>query len=72
MKILIAEDELQTLRVLIKRLEQEGFVINSAKDGKMCLSLINTYEYDCIILDIMMPFINGLSILQSIMSKKIN
>ncbi|MGZ5551488.1 MAG: response regulator transcription factor [Nitrososphaeraceae archaeon] len=72
MKILIAEDELQTLRILARRLRHEGFVVNTAKDGKMCLSLINRYEYDCIILDIMMPFINGLSILQSIRSKKIN
>jgi DNA-binding response OmpR family regulator len=72
MKILIAEDELQTLKVLVKRLEQEGFVVSSAKDGKTCLSLINTYEYDCVILDIMMPFLDGLSILQSVRAKKIS
>jgi DNA-binding response OmpR family regulator len=72
MKILIAEDELQTLRILARRLRHEGFVVNTAKDGKVCLSLINRYEYDCIILDIMMPFLDGLSILQSVRSKNIN
>jgi len=72
MKILIAEDELQTLKTLARRLKQERFVVNTAKDGKICLGLINTYEYDCIILDIMLPVIDGLSILQSLRAKKIN
>ena len=72
MKILIAEDELQLLKILTRRLKQEGFIVDTAKDGKICLYLINTYEYDCIILDIMLPFIDGLSILQSLRAKKIN
>ncbi|MCL5070715.1 MAG: response regulator transcription factor [Actinobacteria bacterium] len=72
MKILIAEDELQTLKILSQRLQQERFVVNTAKDGKICLGLINTYEYDCIVLDIMLPIIDGLSILKSLRAKKIN
>ena len=72
MKILIAEDELQLQKILTGRLKQEGFVVDTAKDGKICQSLINTYEYDCIILDIMLPVIDGLSILQSLRAKKIN
>ena len=72
MKILIAEDELQLQKILSRRLKQEGFVVDTAKDGKICLGLINTYEYDCIVLDIMLPIIDGLSILQSLRAKKIN
>ena len=72
MKILIAEDELQLQKILARRLKQEGFIVDTAKDGKICLNLINTYEYDCIILDIMLPVIDGLSILQSLRAKKIN
>lgn len=72
MKILIAEDELPVLRIVAKRLKEEGFVVDTAKDGKICLNLINAYEYDCIILDIMLPVIDGLSILKSLRVKKIN
>jgi len=72
LKILIAEDELQLQKILARRLKQEGFIVDTAKDGKICLNLINTYEYDCIILDIMLPVIDGLSILQSLRAKKIN
>ena len=72
MKILIAEDELQLQKILHRRLKQEGFVVDVAKDGKTCLNLINSYEYDCIILDIMLPVIDGISILQSLRAKKIN
>ena len=72
MKILIAEDELQLQKILARRLKQEGFIVDTAKHGKICLNLINTYEYDCIILDIMLPVIDGLSILQSLRAKKIN
>jgi len=72
MKILITEDEAQVLRMVARRLREEGFVVDTAKDGKISLYLINTYKYDCIILDIMLPTIDGLSILQSVRAKKIN
>ncbi|MHB8279415.1 MAG: response regulator transcription factor [Candidatus Humimicrobiaceae bacterium] len=72
MKILIAEDELQVRKIVAKRLKQEGFVVDTAKDGGICLNLINIYEYDCIILDIMLPVIDGISILKSLRAKKIN
>lgn len=72
MKILIAEDELQVRKIVAKRLKQEGFVVDTAKDGGICLNLINIYEYDCIILDIMLPVIDGISILKSLREKKIN
>lgn len=72
MKILIAEDELQVCKIVAKRLKQEGFVVDTAKDGGICLNLINIYEYDCIILDIMLPVIDGISILKSLRAKKIN
>jgi len=72
MKILITEDELRLLKMLARRLSEEGFVVDTAKDGKVSLHLINTYKYDCIILDIMLPGIDGLSIIKSIRAKKIN
>ena len=72
MKILIVEDELRLLKILVRRLSEEGFVVDTAKDGKISMYLINSYKYDCIIMDIMLPVMDGLSILQSIRAKNIN
>src|SRR5680860_1058703 len=72
MKILVTEDELQVLKMVTRRLSEEGYVVDTAEDGKVSLDLINTYKYDCIVLDIMLPSIDGLSIIQSVRAKKIN
>jgi len=72
MKILVTEDELQVLKMVARRLSEEGYVVDTAEDGKVSLDLINTYKYDCIVLDIMLPSIDGLSIIQSVRAKKIN
>ncbi|MBM3705122.1 MAG: response regulator transcription factor, partial [Actinobacteria bacterium] len=55
-----------------RRLKQEGFNVDMAGDGKLCMELISAYDYDCIILDIMLPSMDGLSILQNLRAKKIN
>jgi len=72
MRILITEDELKLLKLIARRLKQEGFNVDMAGDGKLCMELISAYDYDCIILDIMLPSMDGLSILQNLRAKKIN
>ena len=63
MKILVIEDE-QALREMIKEsLEREHFVVECAPDYRTALAKIHDYDYDCILLDIMLPDGNGLSIL---------
>lgn len=72
MKILIIEDE-PSLQDLIKRtLERERFVVECAPTYQSALRKIEDYEYDCILLDIMLPDGNGLSILEALkkMQKK--
>ncbi len=64
MKILIVEDE-PSLRELIQRsLEKERYVVESAADFKSGLQKIEDYDYDCILLDIMLPDGDGLSLLE--------
>ncbi len=66
MKILIIEDE-EGLRNTIKTfLEQEKFIVESAADYHSALDKIAAYDYDCILLDIMLPGGSGLSILKEI------
>lgn len=64
MKILIVEDE-PSLRELIQRsLEKERYVVESAADFMSGLQKIEDYDYDCILLDIMLPDGDGLSLLE--------
>ncbi|WP_196039384.1 response regulator transcription factor [Bacteroides nordii] len=64
MKILIVEDE-PSLRELIQRsLEKERYVVEVAADFNSALCKIEDYDYDCILLDIMLPDGNGLNLLE--------
>lgn len=66
MKILIIEDE-QDLRETIKAsLLKEKFVVETAADYWSALDKINDYDYDCILLDIMLPGGNGLDLLREL------
>ena len=63
MKILIIEDE-PSLRELIQRsLEKERYVVEAAADFQSGLRKIEDYDYDCVLLDIMLPDGNGLNLL---------
>lgn len=64
MKILIVEDE-PSLRELIQRsLEKERYVVEVATDFNSALCKIEDYDYDCVLLDIMLPDGNGLNLLE--------
>lgn len=64
MKILIVEDE-PSLRELVQRtLEKERFVVEVASDFFTAMEKIEVYDYDCILLDVMLPDGNGLDLLE--------
>lgn len=66
MKILIVEDE-QALRETIRTsLLKEKFVVEQAADYHAALDKINDYDYDCILLDIMLPGGSGLDLLREL------
>ncbi|MFR2071477.1 MAG: response regulator transcription factor [Bacteroides nordii] len=66
MKILIVEDE-PSLRELIQRsLEKERYVVEVAADFNSALCKIEDYDYDCVLLDIMLPDGNGLNLLEKL------
>ena len=68
MKILIVEDEIKTGEYLSKGLTEAGFVVDHADNGLTGYHLAMTAEYDLVILDIMLPGVNGLSIMHSLRS----
>ena len=70
MRLLIAEDEKALNNVIAKRLTAEGYSVDSCYDGEEALSFLEMGEYDAVILDIMMPILDGLSVLKTMRSEK--
>ncbi|MFP3592364.1 response regulator transcription factor [Chryseobacterium sp. SIMBA_038] len=68
MKILIIEDEPELRNVVQSFLEAEHFIVEYADDYQSGLEKIISYEYDCILLDIMLPDGNGMDLLKEIKS----
>lgn len=66
MRILIIEDEPKTLAFLSKGLRENGFQIDQAKDGEDGLFQATTMSYDLIILDVMLPKIDGWNVIKKI------
>lgn len=66
MKILIIEDEPELKNTVQNFLEGEQFIVEYAEDYSSGLDKIISYEYDCILLDIMLPDGNGIDLLKEI------
>ena len=71
MKLLLVEDSLQLNKALSTVLKRNSFIVDSAFDGEEALLFLDQYTYDVIILDIMLPKVNGLEVLKTARSKHI-
>ena len=60
MRILVAEDEKSLNRVITKRLESEGYSVDSCFNGEDALDYMYVGEFDAVIMDIMMPKLDGI------------
>jgi two-component system OmpR family response regulator len=69
MHILLVEDELKMARALRRGLEQEGHSVDSATDGDDALSRGVEFEYDAIVLDVMLPGRDGFSICRELRAR---
>ena len=65
-KILIVEDEEKIARFVELELKHEGYEVDKAYDGRKGLELAESGEYSLILLDIMLPGINGIEILRRV------
>ncbi len=70
MKILVIEDEPQLLSNVKESLEKEKFLVETASDYNEAIDKLFIYEYDCILLDIMLPNGNGLQILSQLKAEE--
>lgn len=70
MRILVAEDEKDINHLIAKRLKEEGYSVDSCYDGTEVFDYLTCAEYDALILDIMMPHMDGLQVLKKTKKRK--
>ena len=70
MRILLAEDEKDLNKIITARLKDEYYSVDSCFDGKEAEEYLTAVKYDAVILDIMMPKKDGLSVLKEMRRKK--
>ena len=68
-KILLVEDEDFIRELYVRQLTKEGFQVQSAPDGQTGLNLLAQGQYDLLLLDIMLPGMNGLQLLREFKTK---
>lgn len=66
MRALVIEDDKQVAEFIVKGLKENGFAVDSAKDGREGLFLAASEPYDVIVLDRMLPLVDGLSLLKTL------
>ena len=69
MKILLAEDEVDLNNVVTRYLKKNGYSIDSVLDGEEALDYLEYGEYDLVILDIMMPKVDGFEVIKKLRDK---
>ena len=72
MHILFAEDDVETAGYVVKGLSGEGHVVDHLTDGKDALAQAMSGDYDLLVLDRMLPSLDGLSILKSLRAAKVD
>jgi CheY-like chemotaxis protein len=64
--ILVVDDEIEFLKMIRMRLEAIGYEVITANDGKEALDKVKKHKLDAVLLDILMPGMNGLEVLKKI------
>ena len=69
MRILLAEDEKLLSRAIVKIFEKNNYSVDAVFNGKDALTFIELGNYDCVVLDIMMPIMNGIDVIKKVREK---
>jgi DNA-binding response OmpR family regulator len=68
MKILLVEDDTITINLLTQALNSHNYNVNTAADGEIALLLAQAYDYDLIVLDVLIPKLDGISLCRELRS----
>lgn len=66
MRVLVIEDEPDMLSTVAQGLREEGYAVDTASDGEEGLHMAQCYEHDALVLDLMLPRMSGLDLLETI------
>ena len=72
MRILLVEDDRKISEYLANGLQQAGYAVDCAYDGEEGLQYLETYSYSVVVLDIMLPKIDGLSLLEKLRQRNLS
>lgn len=70
-KILVVDDESAIAEIIQFNLKREGFDVYVANDGQQCLDILKDSDFDLIILDVMMPKVDGFTVLKEVRKSKL-
>jgi two-component system OmpR family response regulator len=71
MRVLVIEDDSKIASFVVNGLKQNGFAVDHADDGEKGLALAGVVSYDSLVLDLMLPRLDGLSLLRQLRAKKV-
>jgi two-component system, OmpR family, response regulator len=72
MRLLLVEDDLKIASFIVKGMKAEGYAVDHAPDGQEGLHMAVTEPYDAAIIDVMLPKLDGLSLIERMRKEKVN
>lgn len=69
-KVLVVDDEEKVRKYMSRLLKNRGFHVDTAADGALALSLIAEKDFDIVLLDVLMPGIDGITVLKEVKKTK--
>src|SRR5213592_3446913 len=70
-RILVVEDDKKIASFVVKGLKQSGYAVDHSSDGERAVALALTVAYDAAVVDLMLPKLDGLSLIQQLRAKSI-
>ena len=70
MNILVVEDDQKTADLIVRSLQENGYSVTHASDGKMAMELAKKEKFDLAVIDIMLPFADGFTVIETIFFAK--
>jgi len=71
-RLLVVEDDVRLSEVLIRGLREEGYAVDTARDGHSALAQLSSNTYDAVILDVLMPGPNGFEVCRQMREAKVS